>query len=524
MRFRFDRFELDTDRFALTEGGSPVHIEPLVFDLLACLVRHPGQVLTRDTIVDEVWKGRFVSEATVSSCIKSARRALGDTGQQQAFIRTIRGRGIQLTASVEVVGEEAPANVPVRDVAPPAEPPDAAAVPQAPPGIAVLPLHPLAQEPILQVLGDALAQEIIHELSRLHWLFVIARGSTFQFRGQEIDPCHVGRTLGAGYVLSGTIEREGRDCAVAVELCRAGDRSVIWAGRFAAPLGEAMHLRSRLAVEIVGALEPRIEMAEALRAARLPTERLDAWSAYHRGVSHMYRFNKHDNELAEQLFSHAVKLDPGFARAHAGLSFTHFQNDFLGFRPDRASERRLMRHHAVKGLEIDPLDPFVNLTMGRADWIEGDLEASLPWMERSIALRPSYAFALYNSALVGTLLGEGEVNEGKVAKAMALSPIDPLQYAMLATRAVTHVVRGNYETAVEWAERAIRAPNAHVQIYAIAAFICDLAGQHARAAEHVAYIRRSNPAYSHSDFLHFFPFGDAALRMTASESLRRLGL
>ena len=224
------------------------------------------------------------------------------------------------------------------------------------------------------------------------------------------------------------------------------------------------------------------------------------------------------------MFGHALKLDRGFARAHAGLSFTHFQNAFLGFTPDAAAERALARASATTALEHDPLDPFANLTMGRAEWLAGNLEASLPWMERSIALSPNYAFAIYNSALVGTLLGDGAGSEARIVQAMALSPLDPLGYAMLATRALTHLVRGDHAAAATWADRAVRAPNAHVQIFAIAAIANEATGQRGKAEAYVAHIRAAHPDYTRAQFLASFPFRDGDLRRQAEATLKALGL
>lgn len=524
MRYRFDRFELDTEHFLLRTKDGDVHIEPLVFDLLSFLVERAGHVVTREAIIERVWKGRFVSDATVSSCIKSVRKALGDSGQSQTYLRTIRGRGFQFAATLEEVPAVLETAAQIQDQR--QEQSEAASLSRltSPPRIAVLPLFPLTQDSQLGLLGDALAQEVILELSRLHWLFVIARGSSFKFRGQEIDLTQAGAVLGADYLLTGTILQQGKQCVVAVELCRAADNKVIWADRFTTAVDEIMHMRSTLAGEIAGALEPRIQLSEALQAAKVPTEHLNAWAAYHRGLWHMFHFNERNNALAAEFFARAVALDPGFARAHAGLSFTHFQNAFLGFSPDVAGETGQSRSHAVKSMELDPLDPFVNLTMGRVEWLSGNLDGSLPWMERSIALSPNYAFAIYNSALVGTILGDGASNEGKVAKAISLSPIDPLNYAMLATRALTHCVRGNHETAAEWADRAVRSPNAHVQIYAIAAVANELTGNRRKAEDYVAYIRRSHPAYDRSAFLRSFPFRDGEARQQVEGALQRLGL
>lgn len=524
MRYRFDQFELDTEHFLLRAQESQIHVEPLVFDLLAFFVERAGHVVTRDAIIERVWKGRFVSDATVSSCIKSVRKALGDSGQKQKYLRTIRGRGFQFAEPVECVPTEPKASALILDQRPGQDEPNGLLAELAPPKIAVLPLFPLTQDPQLGLLGDALAQEVILELSRLHWLFVIARGSSFKFRGQEVDLAQARAILGAEYFLTGTIMQQARQCVIAVELCRASDNNVIWADRFTTPVDEIMHMRSPLAGKIAGALEPHIQLSEAMLTARIPTERLPAWAAYHRGLWHMFRFNQHDNRLAAELFARAVKSDSGFARAHAGLSFTHFQNAFLGFSPDLENEKRQARLHATKGIELDPLDPFVNLTMGRIEWLTGNLEASLPWMERSISLRPNYAFAIYNSALVGTLLGQGENNEERVVRAISLSPIDPLNYAMLATRALTYAVRGDHEAAAMWADRAVRSPNAHVQIFAIAAFTNELIGNRQKAEDYVGHIRRAHPGYVRSHFLSPFPFHDARAREQIEGSLIRLGL
>jgi TolB-like protein len=334
MLYRFDQFELDTKQFSLRSHGDEIHIEPLVFNLLCLFVENGGKVLPRDAIIERVWKGRFVSDAAVSSCVKAVRKALGDSGDNQRFIRTVRGRGFSFTAPVARVAgaletstsrgdqEETQTGSPVSK-------------PAAPPKIAVLPLFPLSQDPQVGLLGDAVAQEIILELSRLHWLFVIARGSSFQFRGQEVDLAQASRILGARYFLTGTIMKEAHNCILALELCSAPDNAVIWADRLITPLQDLMHMRSTVTGKIAAVLETRIQLSEALQTAKIPTENLDAWASYHRGLQHMYRFTKHDNELAAQLFAQSLNIDPGFARAHAGLSFTHFQNAFLGFTSDR---------------------------------------------------------------------------------------------------------------------------------------------------------------------------------------------
>lgn len=532
MIYRFDEFELDTTKFELRHGGAVRHVEPLVFDLICFFCSNPGRVITRDEIIEHVWDGRIVSDATVASCVKSARKALG--AGSASYIRTVRGRGFSFEAAF--VDDHAGAGA---GSAPPASPARAEVSSQqlsdAPdertnillggqPSIAVLPLQSLNSDERYGAVGDAISQEVILELSRLHWLFVIARGSSFKFRGANVDIGEAGRILGARYVLTGTIAIVGEKSLITVELSHTPDDRVVWAERFETSLQDLLQLRSEISAKVIAAVETRIHLAEVAAAARLPTENLDAWSAYHRGLWHMYRFRRKDNAAAADFFRRATEIDPGFARAYAGLSFTHFQDGFLGFTNDFDAEVAQARAFAEKSYERDPLDPFSNLTMARASWLEGDIEAGLPWLDRSAELSPNYAFAIYNRALLGTLIGEGEQSQKDVTKAMALSPIDPLAYAMLSTRGLSHFVRGDYVAGADWANRATRAPNAHVHIFAIAAILNDLIGDTGQARKCADDVRRLSPTFDQETFFRSFGFVDPEIRAVAGAALKRLGI
>ena len=284
-------------------------------------------------------------------------------------------------------------------------------------------------------IADALPHELIAELSRLRWLFVTARGSSFRLRAANADMGEVGRLLGVRYCLSGTVEVAGSSLAVTVELVDTRDGGVVWADRFAGAIDAVHPIRTEIRSRILAALEIQIPMHEANLARLTVTENLDAWSAYHLGLQHMYRFNRKDNAAAAALFSHAVARDPRFARAHAGLSFVHFQTAFLRNTDDLATEIALARRHAERGVDLDPLDPFVNFTMGRTFWLEGDLDGSLGWLERSTSISPNYAQGIYARGWTETLAGRGLDGRRHVDLAMQLSPLDPLYYAMLGTRA-----------------------------------------------------------------------------------------
>ena len=522
MIYRFDDFELDTDRLELRHHGKVQPTEPQVFALLELLVTNRHRVVSKDEINLRVWGGRVVSEAAVNSRIRSARLSIGDDGKEQRLIRTVHGRGFRFVGEtlIEQGLQIAGPNVP--EAAADDSRIGATDVDDERPSIAVLPFEMLSHDLPYETLADAVAHDLIVELSRLRWLFVIARGSSFRFRGPGLDFSNIGAALGVRYCLSGSLAIHGKVSVVTVELARASDGRVVWADRFEGPLDDLLTLRAAIAARIVTAVEVRIPLEEAQgNAARAPSS-LGAWAAYHRGLWHMFRFNRHDNELAAAMFQRSIDADPGFARAHAGLSFTHFQNAFIGYTRDTEIERGKAMLLAERGLDLDPMDPFANLTMGRAEWLNGDVEGCRSWLERSIELNPNYAFAIYNCALVDTFLGDAGASEHGVAKAMTLSPLDPMRYAMLATRALSHIVRGDYQVASDWAERAATAPNAHIQIRAIAALAHQLAGNHDIAALWADEVLRAESTFNQSRFFRAFPIRNDTVRSKASAALKCL--
>jgi tetratricopeptide (TPR) repeat protein len=237
----------------------------------------------------------------------------------------------------------------------------------------------------------------------------------------------------------------------------------------------------------------------------------------------MYRFNRKDNAAATALFQQAVTRDPGFARAHAGLSFIHFQAAFMRYSDDLAGEIGLARRFAERGLELDPIDPFVNFTMGRTFWLEGDLESSLAWLERATSISPNYAQGIYARGWTESLAGRGLDGRRHVDLAMRLSPLDPLYYAMLGTRAFTHMVMGEDAEAAVWAERAACSPGAHVLIALIAVAAHALGDNEIRAASWAANVRSRNSALTCSDFFRAFPMQSEATRARVSHALARFG-
>jgi TolB-like protein len=335
MIYRFGAFELDTARVELRTNGVLCPLEPQVFSLLALLVENRERLVSKAEIVEKVWDGRAISDAAIASRIKSVRKALGDDGSQQRFIRTMHGRGFRFVA--DATAQAGADSGPILELA--AQCPGR----QSRPSIAVLPFRLIAGSGPYAAIADALPHELISELSRLRWLFVTARGSSFRLRGSDLDTGEVGRLLGVRYCLSGTLEVTAARLAVTVELVDTRDSGVVWSEHFAGPLDEVHQVRETIRAGVLAALEIQVPLHEAALARLTVTEDLDAWSAYHIGLQHLYRFNRADNAAASAMFRHALTQDPAFARAHAGLSFVHFQTAFMQHTDDRAGEILLAR-------------------------------------------------------------------------------------------------------------------------------------------------------------------------------------
>ena len=372
-------------------------------------------------------------------------------------------------------------------------------------------------------LADGLTHDIITRLAKLRSLFVIARGSVFALAERNIGPEDAGRRLNVDYVASGAVRsmRGGR-IVVTVELVEARTARIVWTEAFDHKPDDAFLVLDEIGNRIVSSIASEIEMVERNRAVLKPPNSLDAWGAYHRGLWHMYRFTKDDNEQAQHFFRMAIGLDPTFARPHAGLSFTHWQNAFQHW-ADRDRETDQAFETAGRSLIVDDHDPAAHWAMGRALWLRGSHDESLGELERAVDLSPNFALGHYSLSFVHAQSGNPQAAIGSSDHSRHLSPFDPLLFGMLGTRALAHVRLGQFDEAAEWGLKAAARPNAHVIILAIAAHCLALAGRLDEARGFAAAIRRRLPDYSIEDFLasfHLTPDAEILFRQAAT----RIGL
>jgi DNA-binding SARP family transcriptional activator/TolB-like protein len=407
-----------------------------------------------------------------------------------------------------------------------ATPPPAAEAPARPHARASIVVMPFAEPasgmPSRGGLGDALAHDTTMRLARLRSLFVIAPGTTNVLDERRVGAAEAGRRLNVDYVVSGTIMRRGSVLVVQVQLAETRSARVVWADEMQTRADDALAVLDQVGDRIVASLAHQIELAERNRALLKPPNSLDAWEAHHRGLWHMYRFDRDDNTLAQRFFETAARLDPTFARPYAGLSFTYFQRAFQGW-DNHASQTELAYRAAAQSLMADEHDPMAHWAMGRAQWLRGRDDASLAELDTAVELSPNFALGHYTLAFVHAQTGDAAAAIRSADRSRSLSPFDPMLFGMLGARAMALLRLGRYDEGADAALQAAARPNAHVHILAIAVHALVLAGRVDDARAAAADIRRRIPDYRSDDFLRAFRF-DGGVQALLREAGARVGL
>jgi DNA-binding SARP family transcriptional activator/TolB-like protein len=391
--------------------------------------------------------------------------------------------------------------------------PAASPAPARPASIAVMPFD----EPGLDAsqrlaMGASLAHDLTLRLARMRALFVIAHGSATALRAQGLGAEQSARVLDVDYAVGGMLWRGQDRVRLQVQLMQTRTARIVWADQIDMPAGDTLALLDDIGNQLVRSVASQVELAERQRAILKPPYLLDAWEAHHRGLWHMYRFHHDDNEQARQSFETAVRLDPTFSRAYAGLSFTHFQNAFLGW-GDRDAHIEQAYRIASQGALADDEDPSARWALGRAHWLRGDMDSALSELETAVDLSPNFSLGHYTLAFVRSQSGDAHSAIAAVDLARELSPYDPLLFGMLASRALALMRLGRHDEAADFALKAIARPNAHVHILCIAVNCLALAGRLDLARSVADDIQRRAPGYTLGDWLTAFRLGDDALAL-----------
>jgi TolB-like protein len=415
LRFLFGDHVLDTARRELTRGGEQIAAEPQVFDLLVYLLQNRERVVSKDDLLASVWGGRIVSDATLDSRITAARRAVGDSGAAQTLIRTFARKGVRFVGEVR---EEAQSAALAPELTAELGRPELA-LPDKP-SIAVLPFTNLSGHPEQEYFADGMVEEIITALSRIRWLFVLARNSSFTYKGQAIDVKQVGRDLGVRYVLEGSVRRGGNRVRIGAQLIEAETGAHLWADRFDGSLEDVFDLQDKVASSVAGVIEPALQAAETARSASRRTSDLGAYDLYLRAYA-MYFARQMREALA--LLEEAIARDAHYGPA-LGLAAQCCQHLATNI---SASDREAMRQKGIdfgrRAVEAARDDPGVLANAAMALAVLGeDIDGMIALVDRALAFNPSYARGWHISGFLRLWAGQADLAIEHAEMALRLSP------------------------------------------------------------------------------------------------------
>jgi TolB-like protein len=522
LRYFFEKYAFDTDRRELHRGADVVAVTPQVFDLLDYLIRNRERVVSKDDLINVIWNGRSVSDAALTTRLNAARTAIGDSGEEQRLIKTLPRKGFRFVGPVlEAQGPAGPATA--DNVIEPSRP--ALTLPDKP-SIAILPFTNLSSDPEQDYFADGIAEDIITALSHFKALFVIARNSSFTYKGRAVDVKQIGRELGVRYVLEGSVRKAANRMRITGQLVDTATGAHLWADRIDGGLGDIFDLQDQVTESVVGAIAPVVEKAEIERARRKPTESLDAYALYLHGLAAFYQFgNRQANDEALRLFNSVIELDPDFASAYARATSCYAIAKINGWISDTANEIAEVTRLAQRAVELGKDDAFAFAAGGWAlAYVVRDLEVGAALIDRALVLNSNLAEAWFYSGWVKIFLGEPELAIERLARAMRLSPLDPRMSGMRVGTARAHFFLGRYDEAVSWAAMALQDNPDYQPGLRITAASNAMAGRPEQAHKAVARLRQLNPALRVSHLKDLVAPRRADDLARYEEGLRRAGL
>lgn len=521
MRFLFEDYCLDAERRELTRGSQAIAVGPKVFDLLLHLVRNRDQVVTRDDLLAAVWDGRIVSESTLTSHVNAVRKAIGDTGKEQRLIRTVSRKGMRFVGQVR---EQEPTAQTVSARSPAEDPKPILSLPDSP-SIAVLPFRNLSGDPAQDYFADGVVEDIITALSRIRWLFVIARNSSFAYKGRTVDEKQVGRELGVRYVVEGGVRQSDSRVRITGQLVDATTGTHLWAERFEGTLDDIFELQDQIATSIVGAIASQLERAEIERARRKPTGNLSAYDHYLRAMPHLHRGTREAVDEALPLFHKAIALDPEFASAHAMAAWCHCWRKINGWMIDRPAEFADGIRLARLAVQLGKDDAVALTRAGHTlAHLAGDLDGAVALLDRALLLNPNLAAAWFLGGFLRAERGDPEAAIEFFTRAMRFSPLDPEMFRMQAGIAMAHMFAGRFDVALSWAEQSFRQLPSFVFVVLVIAACRGLSGQMEQARDAVEHLRRLDPDFRLSRLEGWIPIRRPEHRATFTDGLRLAGL
>jgi TolB-like protein len=523
--YRFGPFRLDTAAELLFRGAEPMALGQRAVALLRVLVEAAGTPVSKDDLIEAAWPGLTVEESNLTVQIAALRRVFEAEPGGDLWVETLSRRGYRFTGpavtqeEVSVAASPKDANRPAAaDTAPVLALPDI-------PSIAVLPFDNLSGDPEQEYFADGIVEDITTALSRFRHLLVIARNSSFTYKGKPVDVKQVGRDLGVRYVLEGSVRKAANRVRITGQLIDAATGKHLWADRIDGALEDIFDLQDQVTASVVGAIAPKLEEAEIERARLKPTASLDAYDLYLRGMASLHQATKEENSEALRLFYEAIKLDPNFASAHGMAAWCYAWRKMNGWVADREAEIAETERLARRAVALGKNDA-VALAMGgfTLALVAGEVEDGTAFTDQALALNPNLAIAWLFSSWVRSFAGAPEVGLERVPRAIRLSPLDPFTFIAYTMIGFSNMLLGHYDEASSWAENGLRArPNWAAAARVVAASHA-LAGRTEQAQKAMARLRQLDSTFRVSHLKDLIPFRRPEDLARFEEGLRKAGL
>jgi len=518
-------FRLDAETDTLFRGGEPVSLGHRAVALLRVLVEQRGIPVSKDALMEAAWAGLTVEESNLAVQIAALRRVFGEEPGGENWIETLPRRGYRFVGPASIRDQGAltaasqAANFPMAAGSSNPTLPDG-------PSIAVLPFQNISADPEQEYFADGMADEIITALSRFPSLFVIARNSSFTYKGRAVDVKQVARELGVRYVLEGSVRKAGNRVRFTGQLIDATTGGNIWADRFDGALEDVFELQDQVTARVVGAIEPRLQRAEIERAGRKPTESLDAYDYFLRGMASFHLHNRDSLLEAVRLFVRATELDRNYASPYGMASWSGALRNSHGWMVDRESEIADSVRLARRAVALGKDDPTALWSGGLSlAYLAKEVEAGAAYIDRALVLNPNLAASWNASGWVRMYLGEYASAIEHFERAMRLSPLDPLTYFASTGMAFAHAFAGHYDEAISWATKALHEQPNWVTALRVAATANALSDRMVEARAAMACLREVDPALRLGNLDRVAPpLRRAEDRVRFIESLRKAGL
>ncbi|BAL74058.1 winged helix-turn-helix domain-containing tetratricopeptide repeat protein [Bradyrhizobium cosmicum] len=515
MRFVFENNVLDGDLRELTCGGAAVPLQPQVFDLLLYLVAQRARVVSKDDLISEIWSDRIVSDSALNSRINAARKALGDDGATQRLIKTIPRKGFRFVGDVreESAGMLAPAE--------PAPAPARIAADR--PGIAVLAFENMSGDPAQEYFGDGISEDILTALSKQRWFMVIARNSSFTYKGRAVHIRQIAEELGVRYIVEGSVRKADNRVRITAQLNDATTGGHLWAERYDRELVDVFAVQDEITNAIAAAIEPQIHAAENFRSHRKPPASLDAWDLLMRALSHYWRVTRQDHGAAQALLERAIAIDPDYGQALAVLAANHMFGVHLGW-VELAAVAPVAEAAALAAVRCDHEDAWAHAALGSVCFSTRRLADALSEFEQALALNPNFSLAQGYYALALSYAGRSAESFEAAQRAIRLSPRDPSLAIYHGIAGYARFTERRYLEAIALAREAIRHRGDLTGAYRVLAVSAGMTGDSLLAETALGELRRTQPNISLHWIATQLPWANEADRDHYLEGFRRAGL